>query len=169
MQIALNYAKALYELSIKEEEIADALEQLEKTPSLYEILSNPVVLIQEKERLIDRIFSDSVRNFLKVICRHQRLDQLKEILLAYRSYEEDQKRILHATISYAVPPSEEQLERMKKSLCKRYQSQGIMLEEREDPSLLGGFIIRVGNLEYDNSLKGRYKRLEQRWIGGENR
>ena len=58
--------------------------------------------------------------------------------------------------------SEEQLQGMKKYLCRRYRKNDVTFDIREDASLLGGFILKAGDFEYDYSLDGRLKRLQHK-------
>ena len=54
---------------------------------------------------------------------------------------------------------------MEAFLCGRYGADRALIEIRHDASLLGGFILRVGNDEYDWSMKGRLDRLTKA-LGG---
>lgn len=63
---------------------------------------------------------------------------------------------------YVTQPEEEQLREIKQTLMKKYRKNDIRLRLIEDPGLIGGFIIRVGDVETDWSLKGRLKQLEQK-------
>lgn len=51
---------------------------------------------------------------------------------------------------------------MESFLCRKYGAKRAYIEMKKDDSLIGGFILRVGNDEYDRSTKGRLDRLEQR-------
>ena len=51
---------------------------------------------------------------------------------------------------------------MKKYLCRRYRKNDVTFDIREDASLLGGFILKAGDFEYDYSLDGRLKRLQHK-------
>ena len=56
---------------------------------------------------------------------------------------------------------EEQKKGMEKFLCEKYNARKAHIEVRQDASVLGGFILRVGSDEYDWSVKGRLDRLAQ--------
>ncbi|MEW3583881.1 F0F1 ATP synthase subunit delta, partial [[Clostridium] symbiosum] len=73
-----------------------------------------------------------------------------------------QDGILRAELTCVTPPSEEQLQGMKKYLCRRYRKNDVTFDIREDASLLGGFILKAGDFEYDYSLDGRLKRLQHK-------
>ncbi len=76
----------------------------------------------------------------------------------------NKRNILSATLYYVTPPKAEQLEGIKKFLKKQYHTQAVALKLKEDKSLVGGFIIRTKDHEYDNSLKGSIHELQQKLI-----
>mgnify|MGYP002082412101 FL=1 len=112
--------------------------------------------------VIDQVFPESMKNFLKVVCKNQRVNLINEIFDAYDEYCDEQAHILTAVLTCVEPPSEEQLDKMKVFLCDKYQKADVKIQIVEDTSLLGGFILHVENDEYDWSLKGRLTRLEQK-------
>lgn len=157
-----NYARVLYELSVRQEAVDETRQILLEVPQIEGALQSPVVPFQEKERVIDRIFPDEMRNFLKVVCRHQKIDSIGEILDAYDAYCIHQKGALRAVLTYVTPPAQEQMEKMKEFLKKKFHVSEVLLESKEDKSLLGGFVLWAEGHEYDWSLQGRYKKLRQK-------
>ena len=59
-------------------------------------------------------------------------------------------------------PNEEQLEKIKRFLCEKYEAEDIDLHMIQDPSLMGGFILTADGQEYDWSLKGRISNLKEK-------
>lgn len=159
---AVRYARVLYELEISKTDIQRIKDLFIEVPQLREVLMNPTVAAKSKMSVIDQVFPESMRNFLKVVCKNERIDFLNEIFAAYEAYCEEQQNLLTATLTCVEPPSEEQLEKMKAFLCDKYQTVDAKIEIVEDNTLLGGFVLRVQNDEYDWSLKGRLTRLEQK-------
>lgn len=157
-----NYARVLYELSVRREAINETRRILLEVPQIEEALESPVVPFREKERVIDRIFPDEMHNFLKVVCRHQKIDKIEEILDAYDAYCIRQKGALQAVLTYVTPPGKEQQEKIEEFLKNKFQVSEVLLETREDKSLLGGFVLWAEGHEYDWSLQGRYKKLRQK-------
>ena len=103
-----------------------------------------------------------MQNFLKELCDNQDVDRIGEILEAYRGLCLEKNGILRAELRCAVQPTGEQLEQMTARLCRKYQKSDVRWTIRHDPSLIGGFVIRVGDVESDWSLKGRLKQLQQK-------
>ena len=70
--------------------------------------------------------------------------------------------IVTAHLAYVVPPTEEQKKGMEQFVCREFHAKGVLWEMEERPSLIGGFLLLVNGREYDYSMQGRLKRLEQK-------
>ena len=140
-ETSINYAKALYGLSVPGEAICETGRIFKNTPEIGKMLENPLV---------------------KVTCKYQKIDRIGEILEAYDAYSREQKGILKAELLYVTRPAEEQENKMKEFLRSQFSAREVELTLTEDKSLVGGFVLRAGDREYDWSLIGRYKKLKQK-------
>ena len=70
-QTAINYATALYELSIPGEAVDETAGLFAQAPQLQQVLSSPVTSLKEKHAAIVRIFPPAMQNFLKELCDNQ--------------------------------------------------------------------------------------------------
>ncbi len=73
---------------------------------------------------------------------------------------------LSAEIIYVVPPTEEQLARIKSFLQDKYKTEDLTVSLKEDKNLLGGFVIRIGSDEYDWSMRGRLQQIGRKMMEG---
>lgn len=162
MQAAINYGQVLYELSVPETVIEETALALKNVPELKRALNSPVVARSSKHRIIDRVFPAEIRTFLKVLVDRRDMDLTDDIFKAWRACVSRQEGILEASLIYVTEPEEEQLREIKGMLCKKYGKKDVRLRLIPDPGLIGGFIIRVGDVETDWSLKGRLRELEQK-------
>lgn len=105
-ETSINYAKALYELSVPEEAVLETEKIFRSTPQLKGALENPLVSLKEKEHVIDRVFPQEMKNFLKVTCKYQKISSIYDILEAYGNYSRKQKGILKAVLTYVTKPEE---------------------------------------------------------------
>lgn len=62
---------------------------------------------------------------------------------------------------YVTRPDEEQLAGIREFLCREYKKKDVQLEMAAAPELMGGFVLKTGDVEYDYSLKGQLERLFQ--------
>nr|WP_296957743.1 ATP synthase F1 subunit delta [uncultured Mediterraneibacter sp.] len=159
---AIRYARVLYEVNVPEEAVQKTREIFREVPQLHETFVNPTIELKEKMNVVDRVFPEEIRNFLKVVCKYQRMDLIDDIFNAYDRYCDEQNQVLNAVLTCTVPPTEEQKKGMEAFLCKKYGAKKANIEVVEDRAILGGFILRAGSDEYDWSMKGRLNRLEER-------
>ena len=163
-QTSINYGIVLYELSVPQEAAETSRRILEEVKELSKVLESPVVPFDEKEKVIGRIFPEEMKNFLCVVCKYAHAALLPEIFQAYQDYYNEQHKILTADLHCVAPPTEEQLEGIRKFLLKKYQMQDAKIRIIKDESLVGGFLIRTRDQELDYSLKGRINALQQKLI-----
>ena len=93
------------------------------------------------------------------------MDHFTEIIAAYRNFVDEDLGQARATVRTAAPltdPEKRELgRRLEGALGKR-----ILLEERVDPTLLGGFVAQVGSYIVDGSLDGQLARMRERLARG---
>ena len=150
---AKQYAHVLYELGISKEAVGETERLFEEVPVLEETFASPVVPMREKLSSIDKIFPEEIKNFLKVVCRNQRMSEISQILFAYDRYCKMQEGIQMATLTCVEAPDEKRLEKIREFLCEKYHKTDVKIEIVKDPALLGGFILKTGDDEYDWSRK----------------
>ena len=163
-QTELNYAKVLYGLSIPEEQVKQSAQICGEVPQLLEILADPRVAKNQKHVLIERIFPEKMHSFLKKASDMGRIAMLPEIFLAYEEYAGEQRNQLRAVLFCVTPPTREQEEGFVRFMKEKYGCENVKMEQVQDKSLLGGFILRIGSTEYDYSLRGRLNGLRRQMI-----
>lgn len=157
-----NYAEVLYELGVSDKAVAETEDIFKNVSEVKKVLENPVIPFEKKERVIDRIFAGEMQSFLKVVCRHHRIDRIEEIIHAYQEYSRKQKRILEAVLYYVTEPGEEQKAGIRKFLAGEFSVDEVKLILIEKKDLIGGFVLQAGGREFDWSLLGRYRNLKQK-------
>ena len=162
-QTVIDYAKEMKRLSVSPEDVKQTVELLEALPQVKVDFENPTVELEKKIHLIEMIFPKQIRDFLELLCDHHDFNLFTEIVEAYN---EELRKVennpnLAVQISYVVPPTEEQLNKMKEFLKEKCHADALDVTLKEDKNLLGGFIIRAGNEEYDWSMRGRLQQIER--------
>ncbi len=164
-ETAIDYAKVLHSLDIDKTSVESAKKVFEESPELVEALSNPVISMEEKEKVISRIFDGLVKNFVLVACKYGAIGSINEIFSAYNSLLSFYGGVLDVDVICTTEPSKEQQEKLKSFVAKKYAAKTVHLNIVKDESIIGGFVIKVGDIEYDRSLKGRLNKLQQRLVG----
>lgn len=160
-QTSVNYARVLYDLAIGREVVQETIRLFRTVPEIQKVLNSPVAARTQKYLVIDRIFPESMHHFLKVLCDNGDADSMEEITDAYHTYECRMLGIVRAELFYVTAPEEVLLTQIREMVRIRYGGKAVELGLTEDSSLMGGFILRVGDMETDCSLKARLKRLQQ--------
>jgi len=117
---------------------------------------------KEKENVVEKLFSDDIKSFLKVVCDNDDIACFDEAVEYYDELKRKTDKIIKAEFDYVTMPKDEQLERIKQYLMKQYQADKVELTLKEEKDLIGGFVLKVGDHVYDNSLSGKMRKLQQK-------
>lgn len=161
-QTANNYGEVLFELGINKETVDETKRIFSLTEQLHKTLESPIISKKEKYFIIEKVFPEPIRNFLKVVCDHEKMSFIEEIIEAYYKKYNEANNILTGKLCYVVEPNDNQLSQIKSYLAKKYKKEKVELTMIEQPDLIGGFVLKVGDIEEDNSIRGRLNRLEKK-------
>jgi F-type H+-transporting ATPase subunit delta len=136
-------------------------------PGIGALLGNPRVDAAELVELLAGVAASSgatvdteARNFLSLLAQGGRIGYLPEIAAQFETLRAEIENTLDVEVTTAMSLSEAQKARLSEALAKRF-GRTVRIEEKVDESLVGGAIIRAGDLVIDGSLQGRLVRLEQ--------
>lgn len=163
---ARSYGVVLYELAIPQQMIEGMAKVFRENGELWKVLESPVVPAKKKHAILEKIFTEPeysklLVHFLDKACDAGCISEIGDIYHAWKAYAMEQEGILNARLYYVTEPDREQLTQMKQFLCRTYQKKEARMEQIHMPELIGGFILKTGDIEYDYSLRGRLKRLGQ--------
>jgi F-type H+-transporting ATPase subunit delta len=102
--------------------------------------------------------------FLALLTENGRLDFLPEIAARFKELEADDRNVAEVEIVSATALDDHQKERLAAALRKRL-SRDVRLSCAVDPALIGGAIVRSGDMLIDGSLRGKLERLETELTG----
>ena len=115
-QTANNYGEVLFELGIKKDTVEESKRIFSLTEQLHRTLESPIISKNEKYSIIEKVFPKEIENFLKVVCDHEKMSYIDEIIEAYYKKYNEANNILTATLSYVVEPNDNQLSQIKITL-----------------------------------------------------
>ena len=163
--VSRRYARAIFDSLLVEgpesaerglSQLGGFAEVLESEPTARQILVNPVIPRDQRERFIGKVahvlaLDDRVRNLIVLLADRRRLDLLDEVIEAYREMLDEQKGIVRAIVTSATELSDSQQqeisEKLEQSLGKR-----VVMDVHQDATLLGGVVVQIGCTVYDGSL-----------------
>ena len=157
-QQAISYAQTLRKTDVSGEILQDVIDILDTVPQIREEFENPMVGIERKHLIIDKVFPGEIRNFLKILCDNNEFELFKDIVEEWEKIgQTTEDSVNRAQLIYVTAPSQQQLTGIRKFLAKEFHNENMQLETKQDASLKSGFILRVGTKEYDWSEQGRIK------------
>ena len=163
IRAAIDYAADLKMVENAKTNLQNVKDILYAVPQIAMEFEDPTVSLEKKHLVIDRVFPKEIRNFLKLLCDNGDFSLLDEIEKAYLDMLKNPEQILNkAELIYVTTPTDEQLDGIKKFLAKECGNPDIEISMKEDKSIGSGFVLRIGNKEYDWSEKGRIEQLQKR-------
>ena len=161
-QNAREIAERLIQSQVSESVMNSTSRIFEVLPQTASQLSDPTIPIEKRYEVIDSVFPTEVRKTLKSLCDDNNLKKWDEIAKQYTNIRTSNERQIHVQLRYVTRPSEKQLMDIQKFVFDKYNTHHFDFDLSEDKSLGGGFILEVGNDQYDWSTIGRRNQfLEQ--------
>lgn len=174
--ISLRYAHAFASVVTSQKLDADAVQQqlqdfratFQGSRELREVLADPAIPREQKLKVLDAIagkigMASQVRNFIAVIMDHDRLSDLGEILDEYSTIADEDAGMSEAEIVSARVLDQEDRNQLEAQVA-RLAGGKIRATYRQDPSLLGGAVVRIGSTVYDGSIRAQLERLKDRLV-----
>ncbi|MEO6909721.1 MAG: ATP synthase F1 subunit delta [Edaphobacter sp.] len=151
-----------------QQQLRDFSDTFAGSNELREVLMNPSIANEQKLKVLDAIAGRigmfrQVRNFLAVIMDHQRLPELEEILTEYHAVADQQSGMAEAEITSAHPLNDQDRAELEAQVSKLAGGK-VRATYRQDATLLGGAVVRIGSTVYDGSLRGQFQQLKQRLV-----
>ncbi|MEY4352917.1 MAG: hypothetical protein RLZZ609_1158 [Cyanobacteriota bacterium] len=133
------------------------------SPELREAMVSPVLDPETKKKTLQALFGQSLSptflNLLKLLADRRRVGVLDAVLERMLELYREQNGIALATITAATPLSDDQQAQLAEKVKAVAGTDKVEIATAVDPSLIGGFILRVGSKVIDASLQGQVRRL----------
>ena len=168
---ALRYAKAILNLAKEksaETEVHADMQLIASTISenldLEIMLKSPVIKSSDKKNALIKIFSDKIHvislGIFDLLQENKRMNMLLSIAKQYSIIYDYSKSIQVAMVTTAIPLTTE-LETKVMAKIVELTNNKASLENSVNPSILGGFILRVGDVQYDASISNHLNELRK--------
>lgn len=162
-QALVSNAKSLNLLSEYKDDLSSILSTLSQSKDLQSFLLNPISNSYVKKEVLKKLFEDQVQsfimNFLLVLVERGRISFLKTIIEKYLEIAYSLESITIAELSSVVDLDESQQLNLTNKIKLLTGSSQIQLIVKNDPSLIAGFIIKIGSKVIDASLNGKLKKM----------
>jgi F-type H+-transporting ATPase subunit delta len=167
------YAQALFEaakesgrLKAVHEELTEFAAAVHDSPELRSVLRNPQLDSGEKGRLLEALVGDAdelVRNFLQLTAEKGRIGEIEEIAGELDRLVAAEERRLSVELTTAYELSDDEARGILRQI-EQETGRTVEATRKVDPDLIGGFVLQVGSMRVDASVRGRINRLREELV-----
>lgn len=173
--VARRYAEAVFEIGVEKHDVDTWLQDLRTIAEYFGnrrlqfVLSEPNISFERKRQIVSDLLQSKVSHdalgLALLLVERGLVNQTGRILDQYTQRYNDYHNQAVATVTTAMPLDDATRDEVRRQL-ERQTGKKIILEEKIDPSILGGVIARVGDLLIDSSVRYRLSKLRQQIIQG---
>lgn len=173
--VAARYAKSLLDLA-KEQGITETMytdmkflkQTLAQNRQLALILKNPIVRAEKKNSVVKAVFGSRLNpvtmSFLQIIARKNREAIVDAIADEFIAQYDRMKGIERAVVVTTVPLTDTLREKFRAMVARTTGGKLVELDEKIDPKLIGGYVLRVGDQQIDGSIRNRLNELRLQFM-----
>lgn len=170
LTVATRYAKSLIDLAQEQNtlepiknDMLSFVQTLRANSQLQAVLRNPIIAHDKKIKILDAIFGGKVdkatESFFKIMVNKSRAEILYATAQEFINQYDILKNIVKATVVSAAPLSEANKQTIIDEV-KSMAGANVKLTAKVDPSLIGGFVLTIGDMQVDTSISGSLARLK---------
>lgn len=171
MIVASRYAKSLLDLSVEKGQLETVYADMKLIQSVCQsnkdfvaFLNSPVVKEDKKTEVLNSIFANNINaitsGFLNIIAKKRRESYVPQIAEAFIDQYKTHKKILTAVITSAVG-LDEATKTKALELIKGQAKGEVELIEKIDPSVIGGFVLKIGDKQVDRTVSRQLANLKK--------
>jgi len=174
-KVANRYAKALFTLAVETNQLEEVNDDINLIQALdhdefKRILLSPIISSDKKVALFEAVFGGRIskltQSFFNLVFQKGRVTSLIEVGQDFADQYREHKGIKIMKLTTSVPVSAETKEDIRKRIqsIERYKNSTLVLEEKVDDSLIGGFIVQVDDELFDASIKHDLKVIKKQFV-----
>ena len=163
----LNAADKAGKADALEGELDGLLTMLNSNPKIASLLSSRGIQHSQRDPFLKQAFEGKVDplllDFIGVLNRKDRLDLLADAAIGYRELQDERAHRVRVLVKSPRPLDDDQKETLKRILESSLRMTPV-LDVKIDPELLGGLVVQVGDVVYDNSVRTRIDTLRNQLL-----
>ena len=174
-RVALRYAKSLISLAeerniieLVKEDMQTVLSVCEESEAFTNMLKSPIVKADRKSAILNEIFSKEVCDlslaFLNIVVEKRREPILAAIASSFMDLYNESKKIVKATVVTAITITDTIKTQVLAQLKLVAGDSEVLLEERVDETIIGGFVLRIGGREFNASIANKLQQLKREFV-----
>nr|WP_321315964.1 ATP synthase F1 subunit delta [uncultured Ligilactobacillus sp.] len=169
--LAIRYGNALFEVAKEQDSLTETANELselkaalDKEPGFVVFMTSPQIDEKAKQETLGEMTKNAsslVQNLLKMLYDYHRIMILQAIIDIFnRLYDEDRK-IVRATVKTAIALDDAQKDKLAKKFAEIENANQVILEEKVDPSIIGGVVLQSSSYIYDGSIKSKLEQVKR--------
>ena len=170
-KIAVRYAKALLssasdqgKLDPVRDDMDAILQIIREVPELHNLLHSPIIEPSKKDAILVEVFRGKVDpltlSFLQMTIKNKREEFIPSMARMFLEFYKEEKGIKSVTVTTAVPVNTETRTSLVKMIEDVYKAK-VELGENINDKLIGGFVLKIEDVQLDASVAGQLKKIKQ--------
>jgi F-type H+-transporting ATPase subunit delta len=169
-EIAQVYARALFEVASEQDtldrvhdELGAFADAVSKSRDLMQFFFSPYFSVIEKKEGLERAVtgaSPALTNFLQALIERHRMPAIFRIRTEYNALWDEARKLLAVQITSAIALGEDEVKSLGERIGKSVDRQ-VQVSAEVDPDIIGGVVLRVGNVVLDASIRNRLEQLRK--------
>lgn len=169
-EIAEVYSRALFDVAMEHDILDDVHDQLgqfadelDENRDLQVFFFSPYFSSQEKKEGISKMLEGADENFvrfLELLAERHRMPAVFRIRRSFNSLYAEERKLLPVTVTSAVELDEDTVKDIGRKI-EEQTGRKVQLSAKVDPDVLGGLVMRVGNVVMDATIRARLERLRK--------
>lgn len=168
---AIRYAKALLQMANDNNteavvfgDMQSVYKTIEDSRELQTVLQSPVIKANDKREALLKIFSgqsEATHSLINILVDNKRAPLLSKVAKSFVDIFNEQQGVKVATVITAVPLSSELETKIMTKVKELTGSEKVTLKSEINPEIIGGFILRVGDIQYNASISNQLSNLKR--------
>lgn len=173
--VADRYARAIFEIGVETGQLGPITDQLRRFASAYAgsaelraVLDNPLIAPEQRAGVLADVagrlgLMGNALSLIKLLASRKKLRIVPELARRLDRFSDEKAGIVRATVTSAKAMPDSFYQKLVAEL-ESATAHKIALERREDPTLIAGFVTRIGDNTIDGSLRGRLLEIERQLV-----
>ena len=167
---AIRYAKAILDIAqtsgkadAVNNDMKSIVNAVSESSDLKDFLTSPIIKIEVKKSALSEIFSNvqnETNSLFHLLFENKRFEILEAIAIQYNKLFDESNGIEVAKVTTAFPITAE-LETKVLAKIAEFSNKKITIQNIIDPTIIGGFILRVGDQQYNASVANKLSELKR--------
>jgi F-type H+-transporting ATPase subunit delta len=168
---AIRYAKAILQKANENNteavvfgDMQSVYKTIKDSRELQSVLQSPVIKANDKKNALLKIFSEqseATHSLINTLVANKRTSLLSNVAKSFVDIYNDQQGVKVATVITAVPLTSEMETRVLAKVKELTGSEKVTLKSEIDPEIIGGFILRMGDIQYNASIANQFGNLKR--------